>query len=138
MILQFKHVLSFGEDRKSKTRWIRPDVSAQADRDSMKRGTRACDAMQQQKIIISLSVCAMLFVLCVSAQAQIKNERKIGVLTPAERQWEGAAFREGLRSLGYIEGSNISIDVRSAEGKLERMPELAAALITPMSMSSFP
>ncbi len=49
--------------------------------------------------------------------------------TPAERQWESAAFREALHNLGYVEGSNILIDVRSAEGKLERMPELAAALI---------
>jgi len=82
-----------------------------------------------KKVFISLSVCAAVFVVCVSAQAQLKGKPKIGVLTPAERQWEGAAFREGLRKLGYIEGSNILIDVRSAEGKLERMPELAAALI---------
>jgi putative ABC transport system substrate-binding protein len=64
-----------------------------------------------------------------SAEAQLKGKPKIGVLTPAERQWEAAAFREGLRSLGYVEGSNILLNVRSAEGKLERMPELAAALI---------
>ena len=63
------------------------------------------------------------------AEAQLKGKPKVGVLTPAERQWEDAAFREGLRSLGYVEGSNILIEVRSAEGKLERMPELASALI---------
>ena len=61
--------------------------------------------------------------------AQIKGKAKIGVLTPAERQWEGAAFREGLRSLGYLDGSNISIEVRSAEGKFERLPEMAAELV---------
>lgn len=71
----------------------------------------------------------MLLGLYSPAEAQVKGKSKVGVLTPAERQWEGAAFREALRSLGYVEGSNISIDVRSAEGKLERMPELAAALI---------
>ena len=75
------------------------------------------------------SVFIAVFLFCASADAQPKGNFKIGVLTPAERQWEGAAFREGLRSLGYIEGSNISIDVRSAEGKLERIPELAAALV---------
>jgi putative tryptophan/tyrosine transport system substrate-binding protein len=65
------------------------------------------------------------------AEAQVKGKPfRVGVLTPAERQWEGAAFREALRSIGYVEGLNISIDVRSAEGKLERMPELAAALIS--------
>ena len=71
----------------------------------------------------------ILLALASPAEAQLKAKPRIGVLTPAERQWEGAAFREGLRHLGYIEGSNILIDVRSAEGKLERMPELAAALI---------
>jgi len=63
------------------------------------------------------------------AEAQLKGKPRIGVITPAERQWEGAAFRAALRSLGYIEGTNILIDVRSGEGKLHRMPELAAALI---------
>jgi ABC-type uncharacterized transport system substrate-binding protein len=73
---------------------------------------------------------AVTFALTASpALAQLKGKPKIGVLTPAERQWEGADFREALRSLGYIEGSNIVIDVRSADGKLERMPQLAAALI---------
>lgn len=71
----------------------------------------------------------MLFALGARSEAQPKAKTRVGVLTPAERQWEGAAFREALRNLGYIEGSNIVIDVRSAEGKLERMPELAAALI---------
>ena len=72
---------------------------------------------------------AIVFLELAPAEAQLKGKPRVGVLTPAERQWEGAAFREALRSLGYVEGSNISIDVRSAEGKLERMPELAAALI---------
>ena len=79
--------------------------------------------------IFGLTLCALLFALCTSVEAQVKGKPRVGVLTPAERQWEGAAFREALRNLGYVEGSDILIDVRSAEGKLERMPELAAALI---------
>ena len=78
---------------------------------------------------LPLLVAIVLLELAPPAEAQLKGKPKVGVLTPAERQWEGAAFREALRSLGYVEGSNILIDVRSAEGKLERMPELAAALI---------
>jgi putative ABC transport system substrate-binding protein len=39
------------------------------------------------------------------------------------------AFRKGLRELGYIEGKNIIIEWRSAEGKLERRSELAAELV---------
>lgn len=75
---------------------------------------------------------AALFALAIALPSQAQPTGKIfkvGVLTPAERQWEGAAFREGLRELGYIEGGNIAIDVRSAEGRLEQMPGMAAMLI---------
>src|SRR4051794_11623214 len=38
-------------------------------------------------------------------------------------------FRQGLRELGYVEGQNIDIEVRSAEGEYERLPALAAELV---------
>jgi ABC-type uncharacterized transport system substrate-binding protein len=38
-------------------------------------------------------------------------------------------LREGLRELGYLEGQNIAFEFRSAEGKLDRLPELAAELV---------
>src|SRR5256885_12058713 len=39
------------------------------------------------------------------------------------------AFRQGLRDLGHVEGKNIAIEYRYADGKAERVPELAAELV---------
>jgi putative tryptophan/tyrosine transport system substrate-binding protein len=43
-------------------------------------------------------------------------------------------LREGFRELGYVEGQNITFEFRSAEGKLERLPELASELSGSRSM----
>jgi len=40
-----------------------------------------------------------------------------------------AAFRQGLRELGYVEGQNLVLEYRSAKGKRERLPEVAAELV---------
>ena len=80
----------------------------------------------------AILICAMLFALCVSAQAQQpKKILRIGYLMQAETQRETTRFegiRLALREHGYIDGQNITIEYRSAKGKPDRLPELAAEL----------
>ena len=55
----------------------------------------------------------------------------IGYLTAAERpRRANSPFREGLREAGYVEGQNVVIEVRSAEGHYERLAALAAELVS--------
>ena len=80
-----------------------------------------------------LALCAMLFALCFSAEAQqSKKVPRIGYLSSADAARDSArseAIRLALRTLGYIEGQNIAIEYRYAEGKTDRLPELAAELV---------
>lgn len=85
------------------------------------------------KSILSLTLCTMLFALCSSAQAQQPGKiPRIGYLaasTVSAHSPRVAALREGLRALGYVEGQNIIIEFRYAEGKADRLPDLAAELV---------
>jgi putative ABC transport system substrate-binding protein len=68
----------------------------------------------------------------VAARAQ-KTARmpRLGVLlysTPQDDP-QARALQDGLRDLGYIDGQNVSIEYRFAEGKVERLPDLAADLV---------
>ena len=53
----------------------------------------------------------------------------LGVSTPAAWTSRVDSFRAGLRDLGYVEGSNIVIEFRFAQGQYDRLPELAAELV---------
>src|SRR5947209_24778 len=70
-----------------------------------------------------------------TARAQLstgKVHRKIGMLSPFSRSDSEAwrmALRQGLRELGWIEGENIQIEYRHADGRAERLPGLVADLI---------
>ena len=66
------------------------------------------------------------------AQAQQqKKVPRIGFLVPDSQSASSIrteAFQQGLRELGYVEGQNIVIEYRFAEGKIDRFPDLAAEL----------
>ena len=83
--------------------------------------------------ITALASCALLLALTVSADAQQpKKVPRIGFLIPGSPAAFSArieAFRQGLRNLGDVEGKDIDIEYRYAEGRLERLPKLVAELI---------
>ena len=75
--------------------------------------------------------------LCALAEAQqAKKVPRIGFLstgssTDIQSLFSARydAFRQGLRDLGYVEGKNIIVEYRLAEGKIERLPDLATELV---------
>jgi putative ABC transport system substrate-binding protein len=67
----------------------------------------------------------------VARAQQVSSHPLIGVLSPLSSASAAhlEAFRAGLRELGYVEGRNITVELRFAEGVIERLPELAAELV---------
>jgi putative ABC transport system substrate-binding protein len=82
--------------------------------------------------ITCVALGAMLFVLCVSADAQQTGKIfRIGFLDASTASGMAVlidTFRQELSRVGWVDGRNISIEYRFAEQKNERLPELAAAL----------
>ena len=87
-----------------------------------------------RKNVMRLTLCAVLFALCLPAPAQQpKKVPRVGYLATNSLSVISArveAFRQGLRDLGYVEGKNIVIEYRYAEGKFDRLPALAAELVS--------
>ena len=99
----------------------------------MKIGTRHQARDNSNKLkLISYTVIALLFACCLSAEAQQANKiPRIGYLGSIPLSAFAArreGFQRGLRELGYVEGKNIIIEWRSAEGNLDRLPVLATEL----------
>jgi putative tryptophan/tyrosine transport system substrate-binding protein len=82
----------------------------------------------------ALSLASPLFLaFYLAAEAQLgKKISRIGILAPgsvSSRLHYLEAFRQGLHNLGYIEGQNIAIEVRSVEGKSDQLHMLASELV---------
>ena len=87
--------------------------------------------IRRREFIFTLGGAAAAWPLAARAQPSGKTYR-IGFLGPtsyAERKRDVDALRSGLRQLGYEEGRNIVIDYRWAEGRYDRLAELAAELV---------
>jgi putative ABC transport system substrate-binding protein len=86
-----------------------------------------------RKSVFSVVLCALLFALCSFASAQqAKKVVRIGFLgsgTAFSMASRTQSFQQGLRELGHLEGQNVVIDYRFAEGDDKRFPELAAELV---------
>ena len=65
-----------------------------------------------------------------SARAQRRSLPLVAFLSPQIAERNVGAFRRGLHELGYVEGQNIMLETRSAEGDNRRLPTLAAELAT--------
>ena len=98
-----------------------------------KPAQRGGDRDAMKKNVFCLALGAMLFALCFSAEAQQpKKVPRIGYLSQpdlASESTRSEPIRMALRERGYIEGQNITIEYRYAEGKNGRLPELAAELV---------
>jgi putative ABC transport system substrate-binding protein len=84
--------------------------------------------------IVTLILSLLVVPLAAAAAQSPEKVPRVGYLSPGSpsepfRQRRFEAFRQGLRELGYVEGQNIALESRWAEGKYERYPALAADLV---------
>jgi ABC-type uncharacterized transport system substrate-binding protein len=83
--------------------------------------------------VLCAALGGLLLALSYSASAQQPTKvPRIGYLSagsPSSGSARQEAFRQGLGELGYVEGKNIAIEYRYAEGKVDRLPALAAELV---------
>src|SRR5215475_5395050 len=84
------------------------------------------------KMIVCLFAATLLSTGSFADAQQPKKVPRIGYLSlldPARESARSEGIRQALRERGYIDGQNIAIEYRYAEGKLDRLPEFAAELV---------
>jgi putative tryptophan/tyrosine transport system substrate-binding protein len=85
--------------------------------------------LKTMRLVVMLVLSLCVAPLAVEAQQATKVHR-IGRLSSERANPENLeAFRQGLRDLGYVEGANLVLELRYAEGKEERLPALAGELV---------
>jgi hypothetical protein len=93
--------------------------------------TRCRHAIRSGSEIFGFALTALLFALCdpVKAQQSAKISRIGFLATTGVDAPNIEPFRAGLREIGYVEGKNILVEYRYAEGKQDRFPSLVAELV---------
>ena len=89
-----------------------------------------CRRIALKAVFVRFTAAVLLLAGAVAAEAQ--PVYRVGFVSPIKAVPEPVqlrAFRQGLRELGYVEGTNLIIEARFAEGKNERLPELVAELV---------
>jgi putative ABC transport system substrate-binding protein len=79
-------------------------------------------------IILTIALLATPLAATAQAAGPVPRVAYLSASSAASATWRVEAFRQGLRELGYIEGQNILIEYRWADGRFERLPALAADL----------
>ena len=89
------------------------------------------DPGNRRRLLIALGAGALAAPLAAFAQQKGKIRRIgfLGAISASGYASQMEGFRSGLRDFGYVEGKNLVVEYRWAEGKYERLPELAAELI---------
>src|ERR1051325_7246231 len=88
---------------------------------------------RKRNILLSLTICGLLFGVCTTAQTQQHRKFfRIGYFSVYDAATEAGrveGIQLALRELGYIEGQNLGVEYRYAEQKRERYPEFAAEFV---------
>jgi len=86
---------------------------------------------RRRELLIALGAGALAWAGVVCAQSP-PRVRRIGLLSGFSPSVDAPSYQElllGLRDLGWVEGKNISVEFRYAEGRHDRLPDLAADLV---------
>src|SRR5262245_65498391 len=90
-------------------------------------------ALSARRSTLTVVMAASIVAAPIAAEAeQTTKIPRIGVLSlfaPSERKLWHQAFQQGLRDLGWVEGKNLTIEYRYAEGRLDRLTALANDLV---------
>src|SRR5215467_1498103 len=85
--------------------------------------------MNMRILVLFYLLITVLLITGPAEAQQTKKVYRVGFLSPLESPQFFEAFRQGMRELGYVEGQNVRIEYRSAQGTPERFPKLASELV---------